>query len=108
MVYKPHETIDEVTSAYVGSAPDFLITLKNDGTTLWLNKTVTLKGKVTSKDDFGIVLNNAIYCQLKKQSDNQTINIEEAVSLKGQIIGYDDLLEELKLTNCIIKNTHND
>jgi hypothetical protein len=36
-------------------------------------------------------------------TDLQKINPSNNISLKGRIIGYDDLLEELKLDQCIIQ-----
>ncbi|WP_299108194.1 hypothetical protein [uncultured Tenacibaculum sp.] len=104
IIYKPHKVVDKVKSEFVGNASDLLDSIKTQDIKLWLNKIVTIQGKVTSKDDFGIVLNEAIYCQLKKKSNIQSIKAEQSIALKGQIIGYDDLLEELKLKYCIIKN----
>lgn len=104
IIYKPHKVVDKVKSEFVGNASDLLDSIKTKDITFWQNKIVTIQGKVTSKDDFGIVLNGAIYCQLKKKSNTLSINAEQSIALKGQIIGYDDLLEELKLKYCIIKN----
>lgn len=108
IIYKPHKVVAKVKSEYIGNASDLLDSVKQNGIQPWLNKIVTLQGTVSSKDDFGVVLNGTIYCQFKKQSKITTINLEQTISLKGQIIGYDDLLEELKLNYCIIKNTQND
>ena len=69
----------------------------------WQDKIVVISGKVTSLDDKGILLSASIYCQLKDTTVLKKINPTNDISLKGRIIGYDDLLEELKLDQCIIQ-----
>ncbi|CAL2102777.1 conserved protein of unknown function [Tenacibaculum sp. 190130A14a] len=108
VVFKPHKTTAKVKSVFVGKASSFIDTIQKEGIKPWLNKMVTLKGKVDSKDNFGLVLRNGIYCQFKKQSDIGSVQLNQEVYIKGQIIGYDDLLEELKLNYCIIKNIQHD
>ena len=69
----------------------------------WQDKIVVVSGEVTNIDEKGIMLSSKIYCQLKQVTDLQKINPSNNISLKGRIIGYDDLLEELKLDQCIIQ-----
>ena len=67
----------------------------------WQDKVVLITGTITSKDEKGFTLSNNIYCQL---ADKQDIDTNEDIKVKGRIIGYDDLLEELKLDQCLILN----
>ena len=69
----------------------------------WQDKIVVVSGEVTNIDDKGVMLSSKIYCQLKQLTDLQKINPSSNISIKGRIIGYDDLLEELKLDQCIIQ-----
>ena len=69
----------------------------------WQDKVVIISGKITSLDDKGFILSSSIYCQLKESSKVSTLSPEKEISLKGRVIGYDDLLEELKLDQCIIQ-----
>ena len=87
---------------FTGSADELLLKI-TDHTEEWQDKIVVVSGEVTSSDDKGIMLSRKIYCQLKQVTDLQKINPSNNISLKGRIIGYDDLLEELKLDQCIIQ-----
>jgi len=87
---------------FSGSSDELLLKNKNH-TEEWQKKKIVVTGEVTNIDENGIMLSSKIYCQLKQVTDLQKINPSNNISLKGRIIGYDDLLEELKLDQCIIQ-----
>ncbi len=95
-------TIENKKIDFIGSA-DKLLLIILDHNEAWQDKIVVVSGEVTGKDDKGIMLSSKIYCQLKHTTELQKINLSNNISLKGRIIGYDDLLEELKLDQCIIQ-----
>lgn len=68
-------------------------------TTKYLNRTVEISGKVTGVENNVISLDEKVSCQL--QATNQ-VKIGCQISIKGRVTGYDDLLEELKLDQCLI------
>lgn len=100
--YKAHKTTEELKADYSGNSNDFLTKVSADSNA-WLNKTVELSGEITSKDEKGITLSNSIYCQFREDVNFTTLTKGQQITLKGQVIGYDDLLEELKLNQCIIQ-----
>lgn len=100
--YKPHKTIEELESNYTGSSSDFL-EKANINFDEWNSKVVELTGEITSIDNEGITLNNQIFCQFKVPNKITTLNLNQKITIKGRVIGYDDLLEELKLNQCILK-----
>lgn len=100
--YKPHKTIDEIPIAYSGTSEDFIEKVKIN-TLNWQDVIVELSGIITSKDENGITLNSSIYCQLEKDTKTTTLQEGQSISIKGRMIGYDDLLEEIKLDKTIIK-----
>lgn len=102
-MYKAHKTIEEREIDFKGDATDFLSKITNDTVANWLNKTIEINGKITSSDSKGTLLNNTIYCQFKERSEIKSLQKNQNITLKGVVIGYDDLLEELKLNQCIIK-----
>ena len=104
--YKAHKTTEELNAVFVGNSDDFLSKVKEDFNA-WNAKTVELTGEITAIDTEGISLNNQIYCQFNNIKIT-SLKIGQKITLKGIVIGYDDLLEELKLNNCILKNKHND
>lgn len=101
-IYKPHKSTEEMTVDYKGDSDVFLSKVKDD-TSVWLGKTVELSGIITSKDKKGITLSNQIYCQFREDIDFSLLKKQQRINIKGRIIGYDDLLDELKLNECIIQ-----
>ncbi|MGA0283101.1 MAG: hypothetical protein ACO3M5_00175 [Saprospiraceae bacterium] len=92
-------TTIEITAEYQGSAEYFYQLLQTDYEQ-WHNKIVQISGIITEINEEGILLNHNIYCQL----DEKLTNMAEydLITLKGRVIGYDELLEETKLNQCII------
>jgi len=69
----------------------------------YLEKAVAITGMVTAVSDTVVTVDNTIICNLK--SPDNTIKKDQAVTVKGRVVGYDDLMGELKLDQCfIIKN----
>ena len=68
-------------------------------TTKYLNKAVEISGNVTSVKGNVITLDQKISCQLLVSEE---VLINSQVKIKGRVTGYDDLLEELKLDQCLI------
>lgn len=102
-VYKSHKTTEELATNFKGKSNDFIL-LVNKNSSKWINKTVELSGEITEKDALGVVLNNSIYCQFIKTTNTNDFKPNQIITIKGVVVGYDDLLEELKLNQCIIKN----
>lgn len=100
--YKPHKTIEELKIDFEGSSTDFLQKVSQNFSE-WNTKVVQLSGKVTAIDENGISLENQIYCQLKNTDARLSIKENDNIQIKGRVIGYDDLLDELKLEQCILK-----
>ena len=97
---KPPAGIQSKQVAFTGTAAEFSPKFQENATD-WLNRVVVLEGVVTSKDENGITLNNQVYCQF---SVTQKIVVaQQTLKIKGRFIGYDDLLNELKLDQCIIQ-----
>ncbi|WP_309610153.1 OB-fold protein [Flavobacterium sp.] len=69
----------------------------------YLNKVVEISGKITQvdTDSNSILIDGKVYASFKK-SDFQNFNENENVKIKGRFLGYDDLLEELKIDNCTV------
>lgn len=101
--YKAHKTVDELELKFSGTSEVFLEKIKTNANH-WHDVVVQLNGTITAKDDKGITLNHSIYCQLEKPVLIPTLKIEQKVTIKGRMIGYDDLLEEVKIDQTIIKN----
>ncbi len=99
--YQAHETTESRAADFTGSSADFLNKIKS-APDAWVNKAVVLKGKVTGTDKSGITLNSSIYCQLREDAAVAGLTKGKEVEIKGRVIGYDDLMEELKLDQVIL------
>lgn len=100
-VYKPHKTTEDIEAVYAGSAENFMEELQHDFSK-WNTKTIELEGTITSVVKNGFILNDFIFCQPRKDI-HLTKKQDDKITVKGTIIGYDELLNELKLNQCIIK-----
>lgn len=71
---------------------------------VYLNKTIEIKGMVTEVANKDITVDNAVFCNFSKNSETKRIRAKRMITIKGRCIGYDDLLELVKLDQCTIKN----
>jgi hypothetical protein len=83
---------------------DEFTTNSESATTKYLNKAIEISGKVTAVDKNVITINEKISCQLQTET---LVSLSSIVMVKGRVTGYDDLLEEIKLDQCLIKNRKN-
>ena len=75
----------------------------DDSNTRFLDKIILVIGTITDIEKNIIILDNSIVCKLDpSQIINDQININTEVSVKGRCIGYDDLLEEVRIDHCFI------
>ena len=71
----------------------------NEGTEL-INQVVQFKGKITGFDSLLIIMDHRLICA-PDSTMIADIGIGDSVTFKGRCIGYDDLLEELRLDHVI-------
>lgn len=99
-LFKAPTPIEKQKIVFADTSAKFNSTIASNAAD-WQNAVVEISGTVTSLDEKGLTLDNNIYCQFKypdqlaQQKKGNTLNI------KGRFIGYDDLLEESKLDQCI-------
>ncbi|AOW10797.1 OB-fold protein [Flavobacterium gilvum] len=69
----------------------------------YLEKAVEIKGEITASNGNEIILDKIVICSFKNQ--DSSIKKNQTVTVKGRVVGYDDLMGELKLDQCfLIKN----
>lgn len=66
----------------------------------YLNKTLEIRGKVTQVSDSLLTLDSGVSCSFGKKMDD-AIHGKEII-LKGRCIGFDELMEEVKLDQCTL------
>jgi hypothetical protein len=106
VLYGGARDIQAEESAFKLNSTTILKDYENDGEEAnkkYLNKTVEISGKVTQVNKKAIIVDNTIICNMKP--DSEKLIIETSTKVKGRVVGFDDLLGELKLDDCsIIKN----
>ncbi|PZW42615.1 hypothetical protein LX95_00931 [Mesonia algae] len=100
--YKSHKSITEKEVVFSGSTAHFLEKVKTGGAK-WQDVVVALNGKITSIGEKGITLDHNTYCQFKNSTALTHLKEGQHIAVKGRMIGYDDLLEEIKLDQTLIK-----
>jgi hypothetical protein len=69
----------------------------------YLEKAVAINGTITSISGLDVIIDNTVICSLKEA--DSSIKKDDKVTIKGRVVGFDDLMGELKLDQCfILKN----
>ena len=103
-VQKSHRNIN-------AEMPEFSITSKLllneffineiEASSKFLDKTILVNGQVTEINGNFLTLDDKIYCKFDTIISKSILNTN--LKIKGRCIGYDDLLEQIKIDQCIIE-----
>lgn len=104
-LYHEHRDIATETAAFSVSVNQLLKEFTEDETkanSKYLDKSIVIKGKITSVDAANktIVLDEKVFVIL---TNSPEVKLNTEVSVQGRLIGYDSLLEEIKLDQAQIK-----
>ncbi len=100
-MYKDHRDIATEEAKFVMTVKDLQAQFVSDAVganAKYLDKTIEVSGVVTSIDiaSHSVVLDEKLSAVFK-DSVLSGINLHNSIKIKGRFLGYDDLLEELKL-----------
>jgi len=98
----PPTAIEDKEVNFSGTSDRFLVVFLKDPKR-WENKAVSISGKILGLEGPGLTLSPGVYCQFKEGLIENRLIVGQSLRLKGRVIGYDDLLEELKLDQCIVE-----
>lgn len=88
------------------SSKDIILEFSSDVTSAtkkYSDKAISISGRVTEVSDSIVTIDQTIICNFK--SPDTSIKNDQLISVKGRLVGFDDLMGELKLDQCsIIKN----
>jgi hypothetical protein len=68
------------------------------------DKAISISGKVTAVSDSIVTIDNTIICNFKIPDSN--IKNNQSINVKGRLVGFDDLMGELKLDQCSINKNN--
>ena len=102
-----HRNIANEKATITLSANEFYSHFENDealATTNYLDKVVKTKGKITLVEDNAVVLNNQVQVNFNSK-EALKLKKGELLTVKGRCVGYDELLEMVKVDQAtVIKN----
>lgn len=105
-LYKDHRNIAGEKSEYEIEAATLALAFldqPNEATAKYMDKTLTISGNVTELESGGVTIDNAAYCEFLENSGEKAA-LDKKITVKGRCIGYDELLEIVKLDQCTIIN----
>lgn len=100
-IYQQHPSMASLQVQWQGSATHFLEKDEKEQKAL-TNKIIVLSGTISALDSTSITINNTVFCSMEGKQEREKIGLGKYVKVKGRLMGYDELLEELKLDACII------
>lgn len=103
-IYQDHRDIESEAPEFVLSS-DKIASLFSENPSAseqkFLNKTVEVSGLISEVNSNEITIDDKVFCQFTENISN-TIKPNSNIKIKGRVIGYDDLLEQVKLDQCAI------
>ena len=105
-VYKSHRDIASEKGCYLVTANALhneFKTSEQKANAKYLDKTIEVYGKITTIDvaENAIIIDDKMFCIFKDKLPSN-LQLLSNVKIKGRFIGYDDLLEELKMDQCVL------
>ncbi len=73
----------------------------NVATKKYIDKSIEINGVITSVNDSLVSVDESVLCKMKEINKSAVI-VGKNVSVKGRVIGFDDLMGEIKLDECVL------
>jgi hypothetical protein len=98
-IYHNHRDIESESAEFVLNANDLaneFVINPSAAEKKYLNRTIEVEGNITELNEYDLTLDDKIFCQFSSK-----IKVENnKIRVKGRFIGYDNLLEQIKLDQC--------
>ncbi len=104
-IYHSHRDIATEEAAFSVSGDALIkefVADENASNAKYLDKSVAIKGKITNVDALNntFVLDEKVFAIVQEKNEAK---VGDVVTVKGRLIGFDSLLEEIKLDQCTIQ-----
>jgi hypothetical protein len=105
-LYQDHRNIENESAEFVMSSDEIANLFSENAISFeqkFLNKTIAISGLISEINTKDISVDDKVFCQF---SNDIKLSLESnsKIKIKGRVIGYDDLLEQVKLDQCTIIN----
>ena len=101
---KPHKNFVKAPLDYTIQSTELFQKYQVDvsnANTSFLDKILLIKGTIKEISSNMIILDGNIVCSFNPpQTIDPKLKLTDKISIKGRCIGYDDLLEEVRIDNC--------
>ena len=101
---KPHKNFVKAPLDYTIQSTELFQKYQVDvsnANTSFLDKILLIKGTIKEISSNMIILDGNIVCSFNPpQTIDPILKLTDKISIKGRCIGYDDLLEEVRIDNC--------
>lgn len=105
-IYQDHRDIESEQAEFTMSSSEINQLFSENSTSAeqkFLNKTIEVSGIITDINSNDITISDSVFCQFSNNLET-SLDKNENIKIKGRVIGYDDLLEQVKLDQCTIIN----
>jgi hypothetical protein len=104
--YKDHRNIAAEKESYTIAATQIFSEFQANeinANTKYLDKTIEVTGNLSNIDlpTKSIVINDKLFATFK-EGVPKTLHLNSKIKIKGRFIGYDALVEELKMDQCVV------
>ena len=103
-IYQDHRNISSELPSAILTSDEVVVRFKQDlsgAEKEFLDKTIIIKGSVSELNTNDLTLDNNVFCNFIEEIST-TIEVSNNLKIKGRILGYDELLEIIKLDQCSI------
>ena len=103
-IYKSHRNIKTEIPHYSKNSSDLINDFASNyeiASQKYIDKTIQLTGVVSAINETSLEIDNKVICYFNDMIFDKEL-LKNDITIKGRCIGYDDLLDELKLDQCII------
>jgi len=103
-LYQDHRDISEETPGFAITSTKIANEFSSNSVLSeqkYIDKTIEVSGMITELNTTDLTLDDAVFSQFPKKISTD-LKVGDTLTLKGRCIGYDDLLEQIKLNECTI------
>lgn len=106
-LYKEHRDIESEDARFSLTAQQIHSEFNSDpavSQNKYSNETIEISGLVSEISETEITIDDMVFCQFSEQITEKQVPVNSKITIKGRFIGYDDLLGQIKLDQCILIN----
>tara|TARA_R110000850_G_scaffold22122_1_gene64509 strand:- start:1249 stop:1638 length:390 start_codon:yes stop_codon:yes gene_type:complete len=101
--HKPHRDLANEEAALTEQANILVDKFRENvesANSVYLDQIVEVNGVAAEVHPDHILLEGGVYCTLAEDALNPEVNQGGEITVKGRVVGYDDLFEEVKMDFC--------